>query len=687
MPDPRFENAKRLAEQGKYSEALSQLKILLQGDPHDDEARAFLLELQDRMMLEMQVQEKLRKVKELLSQGQPEPARKILHEIQRIAPGHGETSILLRGLDAPAAPAPFAPDALEPLSVTAPFEPGSSDPFSLEELPLVEEARPAESAAAPPPPGRPDELAPFSFDLPGESFTDQQQQISDFGPQLGPAEIAKVQQYIREGQAHFDQGHYQDAIDCWTRVFIVDENHQTAQALIEKAKEKLTQHQAQVEHYLTEGVALFNAGDTQKASLAFEKILAAFPGHREAQHYLSMIRAPKPAPPPVSAQQLEPSALPVSSAEGLGDFELQDDLTVPTGPELRAGTDQGGEFQFETGGDEMSFADVAPAASAPSEAAADEFTWDEGPDAAQAAPPPPPPPPFPLTVPAAPGGAAVPTDGLPAPQAPPQVVHRPPAAVKKAGKGLGIGVVLGVLAAMIVLGVGIFFGARLLMGRGDTVQGSGAVPPTGPANSAPANKPPEPEPPPSTPADPMAALSVDQLLAGARESAAARDHRKAMVLYQEVLTRDPVNGEALDGLSQTKAAIAKQEEEDARNEKFIKSYQAALTSFQEQDYQSSLAVAWRLIYPDDSLAKQLGKREAVARLIRDGYYNWAIQDLRSDNPKEASDKLKDLLDFDRSDGEARSLHQFAQKYSAQGTDDAYRQAVRNLKYRTFSESP
>ena len=37
----------------------------------------------------------------------------------------------------------------------------------------------------------------------------------------------------------------------------------------------------------------------------------------------------------------------------------------------------------------------------------------------------------------------------------------------------------------------------------------------------------------------------------------------------------------------------------------------------------------------DQIRRQLGKRDAIARLIRNGYYNWAVQDLRSGNNRTA----------------------------------------------------
>ena len=111
-----------------------------------------------------------------------------------------------------------------------------------------------------------------------------------------------------------------------------------------------------------------------------------------------------------------------------------------------------------------------------------------------------------------------------------------------------------------------------------------------------------------------------------------KDFAKAVSLYQELVSRGGgLNSEAAASLGQARASLQKQQAENERNEKFIKDYQYALKAYKEGDFAECLRVAWRLIYPDDTLAKQLGKRDGAARLIRDGYYNWAVMDLKSEN--------------------------------------------------------
>jgi tetratricopeptide (TPR) repeat protein len=179
---------------------------------------------------------------------------------------------------------------------------------------------------------------------------------------------------------------------------------------------------------------------------------------------------------------------------------------------------------------------------------------------------------------------------------------------------------------------------------------------------------------------------MDDLFKAAKDAMASKDYQRAVALYQEALNRDAVNPAALDGLSQARDALNRQMQENERNQRFLKEYQNAARSFQEQDYAECLRVAWRLIYPDDTLARQLGKRDAITSLIRDGYYNWTVMDLKQENVRGADKNLKDLLEFAR-DPDAVKLQGFVKKYLTQPIDDNYRDVVRNLDYRPLKEGP
>jgi tetratricopeptide (TPR) repeat protein len=253
-----------------------------------------------------------------------------------------------------------------------------------------------------------------------------------------------------------------------------------------------------------------------------------------------------------------------------------------------------------------------------------------------------------------------------------------------------MGAIAGILVAVVVLGIGIFVGARFFFHNPEP-------PPAPVVTPKPKPKPPPPgqtgnssgqpgTPQPGQPED-IKPMSADQLFARAREASSAKDFRKAIVAYQEILQRDKLNPQALQGLSDARAELNRQDQENIRNEKFLRDYQSAVAAFQEQDYAESLRISWRLIYPDDTLARQLGKREAVSSLIRAGYYNWAVMNLKSENLNDAEKNVKDLIEFEKGDPEGQRLQQFIKTTRTRGVDQTYRETARNLQYRTFSESP
>ncbi|MGC8763796.1 MAG: tetratricopeptide repeat protein, partial [Acidobacteriota bacterium] len=448
MGDVRLDEARRFAAAGRLQEAAATLKNLLGADPENQEARSLLMELQDRMLLELQVREKLKKARALAEGGQKEEALRLAREILKISPESPEVHRFLQEAEAGAPPAP-----------PSPFDTVVSDAAD-----LLPEFAPSPSPTPVPPPAPALEELPElrldALDLPSPPTVTEGTVLSgaSSGSRLAPAEAQKVAQYLAEGKAHFEAGRYQDAIDAWTRIFIVDEENGEAQALIDQARERMGAHQEEIEHLLTEGIGAFNSGEYERAQTLLERILSVFPTHREAQYYLDrleeMKKAPPPPPPPADT------------------FELEDNLFTPTGPEMRTGAaapppaaapappspfasaGEPSEFQLETGGAEDIPFPAAPAAPpsppappVPSGEPAP-FAWDEPLPASfreAAAPAPPAPPPSERP-------AAAPERPAPAPE-------RAASAPARAGKPPSLKLVVGVFAALVVLGTGIFFGA------------------------------------------------------------------------------------------------------------------------------------------------------------------------------------------------------------------------------------
>ncbi|MGC8724627.1 MAG: hypothetical protein ACP5VF_12265 [Acidobacteriota bacterium] len=717
MSDPRIETAKKLADAGKFQEAAALLKSVVQANPQDQAARQVLIDLQDQMMLDMQVREKVKRAQALYEQGQFEGASRLVQEILKVSPNNAGARSLAAAMKAgPIGPAPVAPASAPPAGIS---QIPSPKPSPLPPQPGV--------AQAPPAVPFPESLSPYEtvsleaqpiFETPAEK-TGGGQELPALGadslelldasplaertttgaaPRLSPAEQAKVQEYIAEGQKEFDQGNYQDAIDAWTRIFIMDEENQEAQRLIDEAKAKLQSHEQESDFLLTEAIASFNAGEFDRSRELLTRILHDFPGHREAQYYLDRLpklAAPAAAPvaPPQAVPPPQPKPAPPTFQSAPAEFELEDDLNIPTGPEMRVQPETpkpqptSGGFQLDDSSpDEFSFAgfqlDTPPAAPAAQAPAA---------QVPSAPAPPPPPEPFQFDggFPPVPGPAAAAAPPAAAPSAPPPAA---PAAAKRAFKGASrrpsAALLAGIAVVLVLAGLGIFLGTRYFLSGSDSNPPAEIQhlpkpqPPRLPKPEAPAQGSSEPSASPENQPTP----TLPGLLKGAADAMAAKDYGKAAALYQQALGMDSSNAEAQAGLSSARDAFQRQQVEDAKNQQFLKEYQASIQSLQEGDFAECLRIAWRLIYPDDTLARQLGKRDAVAQLIRDGYYNWAVFNLKASNVRGARQNLKDLLDFDKNDAEARKLLDFVNRYQNSPPDDRYRDTVSGLTYRTFSEA-
>ena len=90
MSHPSIESARQMAESGRLQEAMALLKKAFQENPNDAEIRQALMEIQERMMLEMQVAERIKKAGALVEQGQKDAAERIIAEVLKIVPGQDE---------------------------------------------------------------------------------------------------------------------------------------------------------------------------------------------------------------------------------------------------------------------------------------------------------------------------------------------------------------------------------------------------------------------------------------------------------------------------------------------------------------------------------------------------------------------------------------------------------------------
>lgn len=100
---------------------------------------------------------------------------------------------------------------------------------------------------------------------------------------------SKIRQYLSDGDRAFSGGDYQQAIDLWSRIFLIDVTNEEASDRIERAKLKRRELEQKIEPLLTSGVTAFERGDRTQAQKDFSEVLRLDPGHSGAQDYLNRL--------------------------------------------------------------------------------------------------------------------------------------------------------------------------------------------------------------------------------------------------------------------------------------------------------------------------------------------------------------------------------------------------------------
>ncbi|HKI04255.1 MAG TPA: hypothetical protein VKK31_19925 [Thermoanaerobaculia bacterium] len=148
----------------------------------------------------------------------------------------------------------------------------------------------------------------------------------------------RIRELLDEGQTAFAAGDPQGAIDAWSRIFLIDIDHQEASRRIEGARKVKAESERQVEEIFHDGVARLDAGDPAAARQAFQRVLEIQPGYFAAREYLQQLDAGTvPAPRPAGLRDAtivdtvlpRPSDLEAPRGE-LGD--LKEEILVPPDP-------------------------------------------------------------------------------------------------------------------------------------------------------------------------------------------------------------------------------------------------------------------------------------------------------------------------------------------------------------------
>jgi tetratricopeptide (TPR) repeat protein len=205
------------------------------------------------------------------------------------APGAGLDSLSFDDLAAN----PFAPAAShDPFAAPMPAvdfsfgDPSAAaspapDPFAAAPASAPDAFVPAEAAPDPfagPPPA----ADPFAAAAPAE-FPSAPPAPSGVDP--------RIAQFLRQGDEAEARGSLQEAIDLWSRVFLIDLSNEDASRRIDAARARQDETARQLDVLLSEGVQLYEAGDLPSARDAFLKVLTLSESDATARNYLNEIDA------------------------------------------------------------------------------------------------------------------------------------------------------------------------------------------------------------------------------------------------------------------------------------------------------------------------------------------------------------------------------------------------------------
>jgi tetratricopeptide (TPR) repeat protein len=290
----------------------------------DPELMRMATAAQERMEAEPYVNKFLAAAQEAARLGQRDEVARLSEKIRALDPSHPGLAALSA---APSAPA--AADAADAMG----FEMSFDDPAgSLDlgtDLPDLGFDTPSLDLSLDEP-----AAAPSLMDPELVSAADFASSMDSMGG--GDSETdRRIRELLNEGQRAYDGGDLQGAIDAWSRIFLIDIDHQEAARRIDQARKLKAESERQAEEVFHEGISKIEAGDLQGAKQALQRVLEIQPSYFAAREYLQQLEAGTvPVIKPVQRDSSPQPALPLPSDLDLetGTGELKEEILIPPDP-------------------------------------------------------------------------------------------------------------------------------------------------------------------------------------------------------------------------------------------------------------------------------------------------------------------------------------------------------------------
>jgi tetratricopeptide (TPR) repeat protein len=303
-----MEQARKAMAERDFQRTIQITTDVLTEDLLNDEARILGDEAREKMEAGPFVEQFARKVDQAIAAGNRVAAKADLEKMRSLDPEHPDVARLDQALAGRAGgPPPPSPSFVVDDRPSAPPGSGRSTAQAAdfgfafeEEKPAAQPGfanfsfdRPAQSFSfdgpAPPPP----EATPFgafSFDSPGGPKEAASGEFDFTTASAASAEDqTKIEQYLAEGDRAAAAGNHQQAIDLWSRIFLIDVTNDQASERIEQAKVRRREVDQKVESLLVRGIAAFERGDTAMAHADLSEVLRLDPANASAKDYLGRL--------------------------------------------------------------------------------------------------------------------------------------------------------------------------------------------------------------------------------------------------------------------------------------------------------------------------------------------------------------------------------------------------------------
>ena len=517
----------------------------------------------------------------------------------------------------------IAPRAVAPAA-------GGGDPFGLglDDLHMsLPEGGPGAVGTIPAPASAPPLPAPAAAAPPAPGPAAASATVAPPRVQSGVQTDPRITQFLKQGDEALARGNAQEAIDLWSRVFLIDLSNEEASRRIDSAREAQAESARKIDLLLSEGVAQYESRNLAGARNKFLDVLAVSENDATARGYLNQIEA---ALAPTGG-----SSEPLSASAGDSDF-MKNEIEAPGPPSFAedSGIKRGSQPDAEES------APDAEGAQRPLQPGSRKARVDLRVLLAGAV----------VVLAAVAGGTYL--FLMKKPAAPPATAAVTP--VKGGGPG-------GSAAPL----EDTFQKADALFNAGKIDEAIGVLaklPESDPRHNEALvriEKMKSSAAPTPGPAPPSAAALDEMRVAGFTAMASSR-YIDALKNLDPVVRARPQDAEA--------AAAAQRAHEQ------VEALRSASKSYNEYDYDSAIKLLWDLRRGD-------AKNQDVEEYLVNAYYNLAVQSFQAGNIPKATTAVKEATDLRPGDAEAQRLLRFARKYPKGATDLLSRILIKHLTLR------